>query len=155
MTDSFMRRHSQPFVLHREGEPVGEISGVKSGESKVIHFGRGVEVFVGDWLEDVRARAWLHVTDATPGKLRSREFLRVSYETGLDYRRQEAASSQLVAMLDDIADAVWTLSDEKMPLQKKQGVRAAVREIQDALRSMPAGAAGGLAGQITDRLTGG
>jgi hypothetical protein len=34
------------------------------------------------------------------------------------HERQETAS-QVVAMLDDIADAIWILSDEKMPRQDK------------------------------------
>ena len=153
--DRLMRENSQQFVMHRDGERVGEVAGVKSGESKTIIFGPDVEVYVGDWLEDVRARAWLHVMDVTHSKLANRVIIEVRYETGLDYRRQEAASLQLVAMLDDMADAIWAISDKEMPPEKKLRVRTAVREMQDAVRSMPAGAAGGLAGQITERLIGG
>lgn len=31
MTESFMRKHSQPFVLYRDGERIGEVAGVKGG----------------------------------------------------------------------------------------------------------------------------
>ena len=55
-------------------------------------------------------------------------------------------------MLDDIADAIWTLSDEKMPSGEKDEVRAAVEVIKEAIKRMPAGAAGGLAGQLAARL---
>ena len=55
-------------------------------------------------------------------------------------------------MLDDIADAVWTLSDEKMPLEEKKRARALVRELQGIVRSLPSGAAGGLAGDIASRF---
>jgi DNA-binding transcriptional ArsR family regulator len=54
--------------------------------------------------------------------------IRVLYETGIEHERRESAS-QVIAMLDDIADAIWTLSDEKMPPEKKQRARAAVREL--------------------------
>ena len=65
MSHSFLRKHSQPFVLYRDGERVGEVAGVKSAQHKVIDIPGDVEVFVGDWLEDRTARAWLHVTDVT------------------------------------------------------------------------------------------
>ncbi len=77
--DRLMRENSQPFVLHRDGERVGEVEGVK-GQGK-INFGPGVEVFVADWLEDVKARAWLHVTDVNHGKLANRVIIQVKYET--------------------------------------------------------------------------
>jgi hypothetical protein len=62
--------------------------------------------------------------------------------------------AQLIQLLDDIADATWTLSDEKMPPAKKQRAQDAVRELKDIVRSLPPGAAGGIAGQITRGLFG-
>jgi hypothetical protein len=85
---------------------------------------------VGDWLEDVRARTWLHVTDVAHSKLANYAFIDVSYETELAYRRQEAASLQLVAMLDDIADAIWTLSHKKMPPERKNKAQSMVDELR-------------------------
>jgi hypothetical protein len=63
--------------------------------------------------------------------------------------------AQLIQMLDDIADATWALSDEKMPPEKKQRAQDAVRELKDIVRSLPPGAAGGIAGQIAGELFGG
>jgi hypothetical protein len=120
----------------------------------VIDIPGDVEVFVGDWLEDRTARAWLHVTDVTHSKLRGSMITQLTYESGLEYERQEA-TSQVIAMLDDIADAVWTLSDKKMPPEKKEHVRALVRELQGTVRSLPPGVAGGLAGEIAARFVDG
>lgn len=147
-----MRKHSQPFVLHRDGERIGEVAGVKSGGQKKINFVGVVEVFVGDWLEDVRARSWLHVTDVTHGKLRNRVIVQAIYETGLDYRRQEAASLQLVAMLDDVADAIWTLSDKKMPPERKNRAQALLDEIGGIVRSLPQPVAAQLVGKIASHF---
>ena len=154
MSHSFLRKHSQPFVLYRDGERVGEVAGVKSAQHKVIDIPGDVEVFVGDWLEDRTARAWLHVTDVTQSKLGGSMITQLTYESGLEYERQEA-TSQVIAMLDDIADAVWTLSDKKMPPQKKEHVRALVQELQGIVRSLPPGGAGGLAGEIAARFVDG
>lgn len=76
------------------------------------------------------------------------------YETQLHYQRQEA-SKQMIAMLDDISDAVWTLSDKKMPPEKKERFAAAVAVVKDGLRQMPQGAAEGVVSQLTSRLMGG
>ena len=70
------------------------------------------------------------------------------------HERQETAS-QVVAMLDDIADAIWILSDEKMPRQDKKRARALVRELQGIVRRLPAGAAEGIASEIASRFMGG
>jgi hypothetical protein len=67
MSEGFVRKHSQPFMLCRDGERIGEVAGVKSSSKETIDFVSGVEVFVGDWLEDEGVRDWLHVTDVTHG----------------------------------------------------------------------------------------
>jgi hypothetical protein len=74
--------------------------------------------------------------------------------TRIEYERLES-SAQVVAMLDDIADAVLTLSDKKMPPEKKEHVRALVRELQVIVKSLPPGVAGGLAGEIAARFVDG
>lgn len=94
----------------------------------------------------------MHVTDVTHSKLGSREISQVRYETGLDYRRQEAASLQLAAMLDDIADAIWTLSDEKMPPERKNRAQALLGELSAMVRTLPQPVAAQLAGKIASRL---
>ena len=58
-------------------------------------------------------------------------------------------------MLDDIADAIWTLSDEKMLPRKRSWARALVRELQEIVKTLPRGVAGGLAGEIASRFGGG
>jgi len=63
--------------------------------------------------------------------------------------------AQLIQMLDDIADATWTLSDKKMPPEKKRRARAAAKELQEILKSLPPSVAGAIAGQITGGLFGG
>lgn len=150
MSESFMRKHSQPFALHRDGERVGEVAGVK-GKGK-INFVGSPEVFVGDWLEDASARSWLHVTDVNRGKMSNRVIVQAVYETALDYRRKEAASLQLVAMLDDVADAIWTLSDKKMPPERKNRAQDMLNELGGILRTMPQPVAAQLAGKIASRL---
>lgn len=67
MSESLIRKHSQPFVLYRDGERTGEVAGFK--DAGTIRFVSDVEVFVGDWLEDEMAHACLHVTDVTHVKL--------------------------------------------------------------------------------------
>jgi hypothetical protein len=85
--------------------------------------------------------------DGTPGGIKA------FHETGRDYERQEAAT-QVVAMLDDIADATWTLSDEKMLPRKSSWARALVRKLQEIVKALPRGVAGGLAGEIASRFGG-
>jgi hypothetical protein len=92
-----------------------------------------------------------HISDLSGG---SPSHLEVLYETRIEYERQES-SAQVIAMLDDIADAVWTLSDTKMPPEKKEHVRALVRELQGIVKSLPPGVAGGLAGEIAARFVDG
>jgi hypothetical protein len=92
--------------------------------------------------------------ETTHSKLGGSTITQLTYESGLEYERQEA-TSQVIAMLDDIADAVWTLSDKKMPPEKKEHVRALVRELQGIVRSLPPGVAGGLAGEIAARFVDG
>ena len=150
MSESFVQKHSQPFVLHRDGEPVGEVAGVK-GDGRITFAGTP-EVFVGDWLEDASARSWLHVTDVNRGKLGSRLVVSAAYETGLDYRRKEAASVRLTAMLDDVADAIWTLSDKKMPPARKNRAQDLLNELGGILRTLPQPVASQLAGKIASHF---
>lgn len=150
MSESFVRKHSQPFVLHRDGEPVGEVAGAKGAGR--ITFAGAPEVFFGDWLEDASSRAWLHVTDVNRGKLGHRLIVSAAYETGLDYRRKEAASLQLTAMLDDVADAIWTLSDKKMPPARKNRAQDLLNELGGILRTLPQPVASQLAGKIASHF---
>jgi hypothetical protein len=155
--DSFLHSSGQPFVIHRGSEQVGEAVGLKDGKRRTIVFRPDVDIRVRDWLEDKQAQARLRVTDID--HLRdfsgSASHIEVLYETEIEYERLEAAA-QVIAMLDDIADAIWTLSDEKMPPEKKKRARDAVKELKEIVRSLPPGAAAGLAGEITSRLiTGG
>jgi hypothetical protein len=75
----------------------------------------------------------------------------VLYETSIDYERQESAS-QVIAMLDDIADAIWTLSDEKMPPEKKNRAQASLDELRGIVRSLPQPLAAQLAGMIASHF---
>jgi hypothetical protein len=149
--------NGQPFVIHRGGERIGEATGLKDGRSRSILFLPGVDIVVGDWLEDSKGQTRLfvadvdHMSDLSGG---SPSHLEVLYETRIEYERQES-SAQVIAMLDDIADAVWTLSDTKMPPEKKEHVRALVRELQGIVKSLPPGVAGGLAGEIAARFVDG
>jgi hypothetical protein len=117
----------------------------------------GVDIAVGDWLEDSKGQTRLfvadvdHISDLSGG---SPSHIEVLYETRIEYEHQES-SAQVAAMLDDIADAVWTLSDKKMPPEKKEHVRALVRELQGIVKSLPPGVAGGLAGEIAARFVDG
>lgn len=140
-------------MLHRDGERVGEVAGVKD-EGKIDFVG-APEVFVGDWLEDTSARSWLHVTDINRGKLSSRVIVQAVYETRLEYRRKEATSLQLVAMLDDVADAIWTLSDKKMPPERKNKAQNILNELGGILRTLPQPVAAQLAGKIASHFTDG
>ncbi len=154
MIEEFIRDYPTTFEIFRNGARIGVADGYNNSNDRVIFFRAGEEVREGDWAVagDTQARFYVKQVDLLPDQGRSAG-TKVFYEIRTDYERAESAT-QLIAMLDDIADAVWTLSDKKMPPQKKQRVQDAVEEIQGALRSMPAGAAGGLAGQITERLLG-
>jgi hypothetical protein len=92
MVDRLIRENRQPFVQLRGGERIGEVEGVKRSGQK-INFG-DVEVFKGDWLEDVRARAWLYVTDVHRSKLRNRVVVQVTYETAAQEERRRAEQEQ-------------------------------------------------------------
>jgi|SRR3712207_5259361 hypothetical protein len=157
MVDSFLRNSGQPFVITRGGERVGEATGLKDGSKRTIIFLPDVDIVVGDWLEDKKGQTRLFVTDVDylglpdSGNL---SHIEVLYETRIEYERQESAS-QVIAMLDDIADAIWTLSDEKMPTEEKKRARAAVRELQRIVRSLPPSVAGALTGDIASRFLGG
>jgi hypothetical protein len=117
----------------------------------------GVDIVVGDWLEDSMGQTRVfvadvdHISDLSGG---SPSHIEVLFETRIEYERQES-SAQVVAMLDDIADAVWTLSDKKMPPEKKEQVRALVQELQGIVKSFPPGVAGGLAGEIAGQFVDG
>lgn len=149
--------NGQPFVIHRGGERIGEATGLKDGRSRSILFLPGVDIVVGDWLVDSKGQTRLfvadvdHISDLSGG---SPSHIEVLYETRIEYERQES-SAQVIAMLDDIADAVWTLSDKKMPPEKKEHVRALVRELQGIVKSLPSGVAGGLAGEFAARFVDG
>lgn len=152
MSESLIRKHSQTFVLYRGGERIGEVAGAKDAGTKEITFVSGVEVLMGDWLEDKRACAWLHVTDVTHDKLGSWSFVQARYETGLDYRRQESATEKLAATLEDIAEAIWTITDKKMPPEKKNRAHEALKELSGIVKSLPQPVATQIAGQITQRF---
>ena len=92
---------------------------------------------MGDWLEDEGVKDWLHITDVTHGKLGSRTIVQARYETRLDHSRREAASLQLVARLDDIADAIWTLSDKTMPQEEKTRSQALLSELDGIVKTLP------------------
>lgn len=152
--DRFLRRDGQTFVIYRGGEEAGEATGLKDGRQRSIVFRPDVEVLVGDWLEDRRVQNRLLVTDVDhAGGSGGLAHISVRYETQLEYQRQEA-STQVIEMLDDIAEAVWKLSDKKMPPEKKQKTQDAVRELQEVLKSLPPGVAGGIAGEIASRFVG-
>ena len=156
MIERALSKNGQPFVNHRGGERIGEATGLKDGRSRSILFLPGVDIVVGDWLEDSKGQTRLfvadvdHISDLSGG---SPSHIEVLYETRIEYERQES-SAQVIAMLD-IADAVWTLSDKKMPPEKKEHVGALVRELQGIVKSLPPGVAGGLAGEIAARFVDG
>ena len=108
-------------------------------------------------LEDSKGQTRLfiadvdYISDLSGG---SPSHIEVLYETRIEYERQES-SAQVVAMLDDIADAVRTLSDKKMPPEKKEHVRALAQELQGIVKSLPPGVAGGLASEIAARFVDG
>lgn len=145
--DRALSRAGQPFVIYRSGRRVGEALGLKDGKQRSIMCRHDVAVLVGDWLEDTKAKTRLFVTDVDHAS----SHIRVLYETRLEYERHESAA-QVIAMLDDIAEAVWKLSDEKMPKEKKQRAQKAVKELQAVMKSLPPGVAGGLAGEIASRF---
>jgi len=150
MIERALSTNGQPFVIHRGGDRIGEATGLKDGRDRSILFLPGVDIVVGDWLEDSKGQTRLfvadvdHVSELLGG---SPSLIEVRYETRIEYERQEA-TTQVIAMLDDIADAVWTLNDKKMPPEKKEHVQALVQELQRVVRSLPPGVAGGLAGEI-------
>jgi hypothetical protein len=154
MIERALSTNGQPFVIHRGGDRIGEATGLKDGRDRSILFLPGVDIVVGDWLEDSMGQTRLfvadvdHVSELSGG---SPSHVEVRYETRIEYERQEA-TTQVIAMLDDIADAVWTLSDKKMPPEKKEHVQALVKELQGVVRSLPPGVAGGLAGEIAARF---
>jgi hypothetical protein len=151
--ESNLRKQGRPFVIHRGGEKVGETTGIKDSSKRVILFRHDTDVREGDWVEDKESHARFFIADVdhVSDYMGQPVHVRVHYETRTHHERQESAS-QVIAMLDDIADAVWTLSDEKMPLEGKKRARALVRELQGIVRSLPSGAAGGLAGDIASRF---
>jgi hypothetical protein len=154
MIERALSTNGQPFVIHRGGERIGEATGLKDGRDRSILFLPGVDIVVGDWLEDSKGQTRLFVADVDHvSKLSggSPSHIEVRYETRIEYERQEA-TTQVIAMLDDIADAVWTLSDKKMPPEKKEHVQALVQELQGVVRSLPPGFTGGLAGEIAARF---
>jgi hypothetical protein len=157
MIEGVLRDSGQLFVIHRRGERIGEATGLKDGSTRTIMFLPDVDIVVDDWLEDSKGQTKLfvadvdHVSGLGGGSL---SHIVVIYETRIEYERQES-SAQVIAMLDDIADAIWTLSDEKMPPEEKTKARAAVRELQRIVRSLPSGVAGGLAGEIAARFVDG
>jgi hypothetical protein len=154
MIERALSTNGQPFVIHRGEDRIGEATGLKDSRDRSILFLPGVDIVVGDWLEDSMGQTRLfvadvdHVSELSGG---SPSHIEVRYETRVEYERQEAAT-QVIAMLDDIADAVWTLSDKKMPPEEKEHVQALVQELQGVVRSLPPGVAGGLAGEIAARF---
>jgi hypothetical protein len=155
VVEEAIRDHGNTFLISRGGEQLGEVDGYRNSKDGVIFFRAGVEVREGDWLEDTTSHAAFFVKEVDLLRDSGRPLcMKVFYETRIAYERHES-SSQVIAMLDNIADAIWTLSDGKMPPEDKERARALVRELQDIVRRLPAGAAEGIAGEITWRLLGG
>jgi hypothetical protein len=137
--DRSLRKRGRPFVIYRGDERVGEVTGLKDGKQRAILFRPYVEILVGDWLKDQRTQSRLVVTDVDHVGLSSSgrsSHIRVFYEPWLEYERQESAT-QVISMLDEIAEAVSKLSDKKMPPEKKRRAQAAVRELQELLKTLP------------------
>jgi hypothetical protein len=153
MIERALNTSGQPFVIQRGEDQIGEATGLKDGRSRTILFLPGVDIVVGDWLEDKEGQTRLFVSDVDHARsLRGGpSHIEVVYETRIEYERQEA-TAQVIAMLDDIADAVWTLSDKKMPPEKKEHVQALVQELQGVVKSLPPGVAGGIAGEFAARF---
>jgi hypothetical protein len=57
----------------------------------------------------------------------------------------------MVNQLDDIADAIWALSDEDAPPEKKRAAQVALDETKNFVRGLPPGAAV----EIGSRMLGG
>ena len=108
------------FAIIRDGEQVGEARGFKNTTDGVIWFLPEAGVRTGDWLANEHGDR-LYVSESDP----IADFdgppvgIKAFYETGRDYERQESAA-QVIATLEDIADAIWTLSDKKMPPEEKE-----------------------------------
>jgi hypothetical protein len=143
MTESFLRKQGDPFVIYRDGERAGEAVGVKSEQEHRITFVRGVELFVGDWLEDPNTEARYRVTDVHDASLPSkprRSNISVSYETAIEYERREAAT-RVIALLDDIAKAIETLNDTQAPPKQRRAAEKAINELKHFIRGLPPGVA--------------
>jgi hypothetical protein len=137
--DRSLRTIGRPFVIYRGDERVGEVTGLKDGKRRAILFRPYVEIMVGDWLKDQRTQSRLVVADVDNVGLSSSgrsSHIRVLYEPCLEYGWQESAT-QVIAMLDEIAEAVSKLSDKEMAPEKKRRARAAMRELQELFKSLP------------------
>jgi hypothetical protein len=139
-------------LIQRHGKQVSEAAGLKDGKKRSIIFRHNVDVLAGDWLVDTQTEARFFVTDVDHAKDHSGQpvHVRVLYETRLAYERQESIS-QMVNQLDDIADAIWPLSDEDAPPEKKRVAQVALDEIKNFVRGLPPGAAV----EIGSRMLGG
>jgi hypothetical protein len=145
MIEETIRNNPTTFVIMRSGEQVGEATGFNDITDQVIYVRPGVQASEGDWLVDKDSEVKFFVKKAGPLRDDGQPIgVQVFYETRIDYERQ-ASAAQVSAMLNDIADAIWILSEEKMPAEDKREARAAVKVLQAALTRMPPGAAEGLA----------
>ena len=64
----------------------------------------------------------------------------VSYETAIEYERQEAAA-RLIEMLDEIAGAIKTLNDADAPPEQRRVAERAIDELKHFIRGLPPGVA--------------
>ena len=55
-------------------------------------------------------------------------------------------------MLADVADAIWTLSDKKMPPEKKYRAQAMLVELNGIVKRLPEPVATQIAGKIAARF---
>jgi hypothetical protein len=129
--DRLFRENGQPFVVHRDRERVGEIEGIKDQGTLILE-NPGVEVFVGDRLEDVRARAWLHVTDVTHNELTNHTIIQIQYETDQQLGSQQGFTFDQV--IYDLGRKIEELGGEdKAELQEMIAEIRGVLESQDSI----------------------
>lgn len=155
MFERMIRNSGRPFSIIREGNTVVEADGYKNAKERMIAFRPDVNVHPGDWIVDHQFNARFYVSECDPLQdVGGRTIgIKAFYETERTFLKNEA-DTQLIQALDDIAESIWTLSDEKMPPEKKKRARAALTELKDVLKTMPQGATSGIAEQFASRLLG-
>jgi hypothetical protein len=63
MIERALNTSGRPFVIQRGEDQIGEATGLKDGRSRTILFLPGVDIVVGDWLEDKEGQTRLFVSD--------------------------------------------------------------------------------------------